>query len=597
MTAQREPSDAAVRTAATAPGRDPAGAAIDAVVAALWRRQRDDGSWQDHLPSAAVSTGIAIAALHAAAPLLPDPAIGGLVAGGARWLRDNQDAGGGWGDAPGAPATLNATAVADAALRFARVDGCGETLHRSAGWIDRHGGADAVGDRDRCTLGVIPLNLLAEARRDGETGGPATRVPVRLPYELILLPRPLRQKLSFTVPGLMAFGLMHAHARRTGPVRRALARLAEPRALDYLAGIQRYEDSTGSSLSAPVGGYQESPLMASVVCFGLSRSGLPATAGPARDIVERCVRFLRATVRPDGSWPVNRDLEFSASMFCVHGLLDAGLAGDPRLARTHDWIHASRRRTGFPATGVPAGGWGWSMPSGWPDVDDTASALIALSGFGDRSAPVAGGVRWLLDLQNRDGSWGCFTRNAPVTLDAPCSVFTAHATLALHVAGGLGPQDRPVARALRWFRGAQRPDGSFAALWYRDHTSGTARVLHTLGRLGLGGTDVAAGCRDWLLGHQNPDGGWGDGAGGGSTAEETAWALLGLVDAGLAGHAAADRATAWLAGHQRPDGLWRPALLGVYFLDLMYDDDLICAGYALQALARRQAALRREAAR
>jgi len=42
----------------------------------------------------------------------------------------------------------------------------------------------------------------------------------------------------------------------------------------------------------------------------------------------------------------------------------------------------------------------------------------------------------------------------------------------------------------------------------------------------------------------------------------------------------------WLVEHQLPDGLWEPTLLGVYFLDLWYHDDLLASGYALQALGR-----------
>lgn len=569
----------------TVPGALPA--AVDNASGHLFARQRADGSWRDALPSAAVSTATAIVALHAASRYVADPPGSlALVASGAAWLRDTQDAAGGWGDAVGAPATLNATAIATAALRIVAPEESADTIARGRAWIDGHGGMAAVADRRRCTLSVIAVNYFAQ------TGDyPADRLS-RLPFELIWLPRPLRQKLSFTVPGLMSFGLMHAHTRKAGPVRRLVNRVSQGPALRYLDELRRYEQTTGQSRSAPVGGYQESPLMAGVVCYGLARAGL-AGHGPARAIVSQVVRFLHATVRDDGAWPVNRDLEFSASMFVTHGLADAGHAGDERLAGTRAWIERCQRRTAFPATGAPAGGWGWSLPAGWPNTDDTSNALLSLAALGGRPDPdpyAHRGVAWLRRMQNRDGSWGCFARNAPNSLDAPCAVFTAHAVLALHEAGGLGPDDRPVARALAWFQRNQRPDGSMPALWYREHTSGTARVLHALGRLGLAETSTAHRCREWLLAHQNADGGWGDGAGAESTPEETAWAVLGLVDAGLAGHAATAGGVDWLVTNQLPDGGWRPTLLGVYFHDLMYHDDLICAGYALQALGRYRAA-------
>ena len=507
-------------------------AAIDAASHALLARQRSDGSWQDHLPSSAVATAMAISALHAAAPYTADPAgIYALVADGAAWLREQQDGDGGWGDAVGAPATLNGSTLADAALRLVDPARSADALRRSRDWLDRHGGDEAVNDRKRCTLSVIGVNLLAAA------GVRTVDSLSRPPIELALLPRPLRAKLSFTVPGLMSFGLMHANTRRAGRVRRVANRLARPSAVAYLRQLQDYEDQTGTSLSAPVGGFQESALMTGVVCFGLARSGL-TDHDDVRRILTRCVEFLRTTCRPDGSWPVNRDLEFSASMFCAHGLAEAGLDADPRLARTVDWVLASQRRDAFPATGCPPGGWGWSLPSGWPNTDDVTSALLAMTMLHAvrrndprRTAATASGIQWLTGMQNRDGSWGCFTRDAPVTLDAPCSIFTAHAVLALQVAAGLGPADPPVARGLDYFRRTARADGSFGSLWYREHTSGTAAVLQAFGRLGLGTDPVAARSRAWLLDRQNPDGGWGDGHGAASTVEETAWAVLGLADA------------------------------------------------------------------
>jgi squalene-hopene/tetraprenyl-beta-curcumene cyclase len=41
-----------------------------------------------------------------------------------------------------------------------------------------------------------------------------------------------------------------------------------------------------------------------------------------------------------------------------------------------------------------------------------------------------------------------------------------------------------------------------------------------------------------------------------------------------------------LLHEQTSEALWEPTLLGVYFLDLWYSDDLLASGYALQALGR-----------
>lgn len=552
-------------------------AAVDAAARALFARQRADGSWQDHLPSSAVSTATSLVALHTADPTGCDD----LVTAAGRWLLETQQADGGWGDAVSSPSTLNATVLAVAALRVlsrrptAGLPPAGE-LDRAAAlgweWCERAGGLEAVRDPLRCTLSVIAVNHLAlTGLVDPGTLG-------RLPFELVLLPRRLRQKLSFTVPGLMAFGLMHARTLPGTPARRALARAARPAALRYLDGIQRLEGY--------VGGYQESPLMASVVCFGLARGELGAP------IVARCVRYLAQTQRSDGSWPVNRDLEFSATMFLTVGLTEAGYGSDDRLRPTERWLRRCQRTVRFFPTGAPSGGWGWSLPSGWPNTDDTTSGLLALQGFGHGPDDhhVQRGARWLLRMQNRNGSWSCFARNGHVSMDAPSAEFTAHALLSL-TGAGYGLDHPQLARAVRWLVAEQRPDGGYPSLWYRPLTAGTGQVLEALGRAGLGSTPTARRAVDWLRAAQLPDGGWGDGRGSQASVEETSWALLGLVGAGEAASPAAAAGADWLVGAQREDGLWEPTLLGVYFLGLLYHDDHIANGYALQALGRWRAAV------
>jgi squalene-hopene/tetraprenyl-beta-curcumene cyclase len=71
----------------------------------------------------------------------------------------------------------------------------------------------------------------------------------------------------------------------------------------------------------------------------------------------------------------------------------------------------------------------------------------------------------------------------------------------------------------------------------------------------------------WLIGIQNPDGGWGEGGdsyklsyrgyeAAPSAASQTAWALLALIAAGEADHPAVARGVAYLAATQGKDGFW-----------------------------------------
>ena len=537
----------------------------EALIDRLFAMQRADGSWQDTLPSAAVSTGAAVILLHYTDP----EGSADLVQAGARWLRDTQAADGGWGDAPGATSTLNATPMAVAAIHYVAPELSREHVARGLACIERFGGMEAVADRERCRLFVACQVALSVAGLYDE------RKIMRAPAEIIFLPRHFRQKISFLVPLILAWGLMQARMRPFGPIRRAVNRLARPRIMAYFRELHAFQ--------GPRGGYEESPLTAAVVGLGLAR----ARALPEH--VAECTDYLRRTVRADGSWAVNRDLETSATTWVAQGMQDAGYARDPRMQKCLDWLRSCQRPEAFGATGCPAGGWGWSLPSGWPDSDDTADAVINLSKFEvERSDPqLRAGLDWLRRMQNRDGSWACFSPNSVVGLDAPCAAMTAHAVEALHHADGLTPSDPTLRRALRWFAKHQADDGSMSCLWYRDSTAGTGMVLESLGQLGLQHEAMAMRCRKWLVAHQNADGGWGDGAGAASTAEETAWALLGLLESDLApDHPAIRDGVAWLVANQREDGLFEPTILGVYFLELLYSDDLLAAGYALQAIAR-----------
>ncbi|GAA4548930.1 prenyltransferase/squalene oxidase repeat-containing protein [Amycolatopsis samaneae] len=545
-----------------------AGTAVERAARALLDLRRPDGGWSGVVSAAAVATGAAVIALHRA-----DPAGNAdLVGRACGWLRRVQDSSGGWGEDVGAPATLTATGIAIAGLAVAEPGASAGHIERGLARIDAMGGMAALSDRSRCALSAVVRQFLAYG------GLYDQRLLPRVPVELALLPRSLRSKLSFTVPGAMSWGVMHAYRpRKRSPVRTLVDRLAVPKALGYLAELQ---DFGGES-----GGYEESPLLTACVCVGLDEAGVRP------DIVGKGLRYLRETIRADGSWSVNRDLEISVGSYVVAGLADAGCDD---LERTLLWLRGAQRFEPFFATGAPPGGWGWACPSGWPNSGDTASVLLALAGFDlpPTDPSVAAGVSWLLGTQNRDGSWGCFCRNSSRTLDGPCAVMTADTITALHRTGKLPPEHPAIRRALAWFRRARHPDGALDCRWYTGLTAGTACTLRALGEIGHGTSDVAVACREWLVTQQGTDGGWGGGDGEPSTVEETAWAVLGLLDGASGGYRtreAIDRGIGYLLDRQRADGLWDPAVLGVYFFDVRYASDHHANGHALQALARYRA--------
>jgi squalene-hopene/tetraprenyl-beta-curcumene cyclase len=549
---------------ATLTGRYPeVDTAIASAARALWAEQRPDGSWEGYLPSSSVSTAAVVIALHVADPGGSAP----LIDAGADWILADQNADGGWADVPGGPSTVNATAIALSGLAVVRPAAV-TAIERGRAALEMLGGQAAVEDLNRATLNVIVRTYLAFAG----LYDPA-RVP-RIPIEIALLPHRLHQRVSFILPGVYAWAIMQVHTRRFGWPRRQVNRVAERRTIRYLRDMLEFE--------GPEGGSEESAFMVALIVFGL------ALAGVGTEITGQYLRYLRGSVRPDGSWPVDRDLELSGTCYVSQALQEAGFGGDPRLGPTVEWIKASQRQVPLSATGCPPGGWGWAMPSSWPDVDDTSLAVSTLARLGVRvqDRHLRAGVDWLHAMRNSNGSWGCFIRNGRTMFDAPCSALTAHAMLALNDVGSAHGLDR----AVGWLARAQRPDGSLSSVWFRDSTAGTAHVLDALGQVGLGDHPVARGCLRWLLDHQRPDGGWGDGGRHPGSAEETAWVLLGLASTGHGGHPAAAAAARWLVRAQRPDGLWDGSQVGYYYNGLTYWCDAMANGYALQALARYRAA-------
>src|SRR5204862_7200645 len=94
-------------------------------------------------------------------------------------------------------------------------------------------------------------------------------------------------------------------------------------------------------------------------------------------------------------------------------------------------------RQRHPYTNSAPGGWAWTnLPGGVPDADDTAGALLALKSLAVRNAEgtqaAVAGVKWLLDLQNRDGGIPTFCRGwGKLPFDRSGSDLTAHALRAL----------------------------------------------------------------------------------------------------------------------------------------------------------------------
>jgi squalene-hopene/tetraprenyl-beta-curcumene cyclase len=336
-------------------------------------------------------------------------------------------------------------------------------------------------------------------------------------------------------------------------------------------------------------------------------------------VVKKSVEFLLRTVRGDGSWPIDTNLATWATTLAVKALAIAstedGKSDDQTLfdgqERVLNWLLRQQYREVHPFTNSPPGGWAWTdLSGGVPDADDTPAALLALAVLdpaGERNdvrAAAAAGVRWLLDLQNRDGGIPTFCRGwGALPFDRSSPDLTAHTLRAWHVWRPRLPAevqeriDRGVKKALCFLERQRRSDGSWSPLWFGNQhrladeenpTYGTAKVA--LAFLQIGREDLADPGLAWLREHQNADGGWGSLRDvTPSTIEETALAMSVLAGAPVdcaATNEVLARGEKWLCEATKKGTAFEPSPIGFYFARLWYFEKAYPVVWTVEALSR-----------
>jgi squalene-hopene/tetraprenyl-beta-curcumene cyclase len=584
---------------------------------ALLDRRTPDGRWEGHLSSSALSTATAVVALASArdAGVAPDEA-DRLIEAAIDWIVATRNADGGWGDTPDSVSNISTTALVWSALAYGNGPAVSTTAGAAEAWIARHAGSSAPEvlaaalaaryGKDR-TFSVPILTMCAIAGRLGPSGW--ALIPP-LPFELAVLPRGFYAALrlpvvSYALPALISMGLARHRRGPAVPVLSALRSTAAPRALRVLEHLQ-----------PEGGGFLEATPLTAFVTMSLVASG-----EPHHPVVARALDFLVRSMRDEGSWPIDTNLATWTTTLSVNALSRCdGLLDATDRQRVRDWLLGQQWTSEHPYTGAAPGGWAWTdLSGGVPDADDTAGALVALRHLDPhdprvRTAATAG-VRWLLDLQNRDGGIPTFCRGwGALPFDRSATDLTAHALRAWgawrdDVDASLRRRiDRATARAIAFLRSSQRRDGAFVPLWFGNQGApgeenplyGTSRVVTGLAAASGANpgivADMLARARRWLLDARNADGSWGGDRGVGGSIEETALAIDALTTAGgeeLAVGDAVAHGLAWLA--QATDGGRRfpPSPIGLYFARLWYSEELypvIFTAAASQSAGRRHAA-------
>jgi squalene-hopene/tetraprenyl-beta-curcumene cyclase len=149
-------------------------------------------------------------------------------------------------------------------------------------------------------------------------------------------------------------------------------------------------------------------------------------------------------------------------------------------------------------------------------------------------------------------------------IDPPSADVTAH-VVEMMAECGRGDTDE-ARRGVQWLLDAQERDGSWFGRWGANYLYGTGAAVPALVAAGLArDSEPITRAVQWLEAHQNDDGGWGEDlrsyvddawrGRGASTPSQTAWALLALLAVDPYS-AAVERGVAWLVETQRDDGGW-----------------------------------------
>ncbi|MEH2139880.1 squalene--hopene cyclase [Nostoc sp.] len=316
----------------------------------------------------------------------------------------------------------------------------------------------------------------------------------------------------------------------------------------------------------------------------------------------------------------------------MRALVESGFAPDhPAVVQAGEWLlqkqildygdWAVKNRQGKP------GAWAFEFENRfYPDVDDSAVVVMALHiaklpNEKIKQAAIARALNWIASMQCKPGGWAAFDLdndqdwlNSIPYGDLKAMIDPNTADVTARVVEMLGACDLSIdsdnlERSLTYLLREQESEGCWFGRWGVNYIYGTSGVLSALALIDpqKHKLSIERGAA-WLVGCQNPDGGWGETCRsyddsslkgkGNSTASQTAWALIGLLAAGEAtgklALEAIERGISYLVATQQPDGTWFEAdFTGTGFPCHFYlKYHLYQQYFPLIALGRYQAVLR-----
>lgn len=556
----------------------------------LLSMRREDGMWEGHLSSSAISTSVSIFALS----VIDHERYQKEIERGILWLRQTMKPEGAWGDSMESPVNMTATLLSYTALSHLHQvpEATEHYIRETLGWKDEAQLIDGVlayyGKDLTFSVPILMMCALAGVISNWK------RIPP-FPFELAVLPQSTFRFLnlpvvSYAIPALIAVGILQNRRNKTlvSPVRE----LFVPKALRVLTTLQP-ED----------GGFLEAAPLTAFVSMCMAEAGLKE-----HTVTHRCAQFLHQTQREDGAWPIDTNLAGWVTSLSCRALGEMLSKADCKALS--DTIRQNATKQRHPFTGAAAGGWGWTNLSGSvPDGDDTSGALVALHTLlkGQYVPEVGAGIDWLIKLQNRDGGMPTFCRGwGKLPFDRSTPDITAHAILAMSLWCDALPDSlksrcrKSITRMKSWLDKTMTDEGSWNPLWFGDQDAtsqfrveglefrveanpvyGAATIIDYMKTAGI---TLTLDAKDFLLKCQNPDGGWGGNRGVPSKVTLTAKAIGALRHFLPETDEAIRRAVDYLYARYETGTLYSREPIGLYFSRLWYSEDLYNPIYILTAL-------------
>ncbi len=283
-----------------------------------------------------------------------------------------------------------------------------------------------------------------------------------------------------------------------------------------------------------------------------------------------------------------------------YSLQEAGMkATHPVIERANSYLLRKQQNTRgdwtVHAPDVTPGGWGFSDSNHYiPDNDDTSAALRALTRKRklDQSTNLVWkkGLTYLKAMQNKDGGWGAFEKDAYNPLFAHLPIENAKDAIiddstadltgrVLEFMGnyaGLTHDHSFIKKAASWLMKEQLADGSWYGKWGVCYIYGTWAAVTGLCAIGIKPEHPSIQkAIKWLESIQLKDGGWGESCESAdkerfiplaySTASQTAWALDALLTVKRTASATIQKGIAFLVNEEsyHPDANRYPTGLGL----------------------------------